>query len=196
MDVLIWRSDSPILLRDGALVVLPAHAVLAAIEIKTRLTARTLSQATDRLRAACEVLPSRRNVALAIFAYESTFRSPEPVLEHLRDSAPQWLHRIDYVCHGPDRFIRYWNTHPEFTQLVHEKWHSYFVRGLAFGYFVSNIVSHLAPEGFPTAGEPFFPNEGKESYKDGEIYRRDAFMERLNAAQEQLPLDPSSSGHD
>lgn len=180
IDVLAWRSDAPVLFRDGDLVILPAHAVRAVIQVKTKLTTQTLAAGVDNLNRACAVLPSRGIAVTGLFAYETDFPSNEPILQYLRDYASASTQLIDLVCHGSDHFIRYWPHDPEFPgkHVVYEKWHSYQMPELAYGYFISNIISHLAPSEFPSSGEPFYPRGGKEIYKDGEVYRKNALGER------------------
>jgi hypothetical protein len=180
LDILIYRSDSPVLFRDGSLVIVPGEAVLAIGEVKTRLSAQTLRQGVDHLLHACNLLPTSGRVMVGLFAYESAFASNMPILEYLRATVTAPHHSIDLLSHGPDRFIRYWHTSPADRRTVYQKWHSYTLGQTAFGYFVYNLVAHLMPAGFPRFGAPFFPRGGKERNKDGEIFRVNALMEVLH----------------
>lgn len=178
IDILAWRSDAPVLFRDGSLVILPAHAVRAVIEVKSTLTTQTFREGVTHLISACDALPARNQVVVGLFAYETVFRSSRPILRYLRNHASHQNRLINLVCNGPNRFVRYWNTDPDHPKMAYEKWHSYDLPELAYGYFVSNVITHLTPSEFPTSGEPFYPRGGKEPFKDGDIYRSGAPGER------------------
>jgi hypothetical protein len=170
LDVMIYRSDAPVLFKDGTLAIVPASAVKAAIEVKTRLSTTTLREGLERLSNAARTLPPRNDTALGLFAYETDLDANRSVLEHLHESSAASGYAVDLVCNGPDRFIRLWRNPPRGGRTRYKKWHSYNLPEMAFGYFIHNIVSHLTPRGLPRSGQPFFPRPGKEPRKDGEMY--------------------------
>src|SRR5262245_37972369 len=107
IDLLIYRADSPVLFRDGDLVVVPAAGLQAVIEVKTRLTSRNLRPALEHLAAICTTLDrDRRRFVVDLFSYETEV-SNHAVLTSLRDVCERWPKHIDLVCHGQDRFVRY-----------------------------------------------------------------------------------------
>lgn len=175
IDLLIYRSDSPVLFRDGDLVIVPAHAVRAVIEVKTRLRNHTLSEGLTHLTRACGNLRGlRRNVMTGLFAHESDYRTNGEILRRLRRLCS--TDPVDVIANGPDRFVRYWANEPGTTS-VYEQWHSYEMAGLAFGYFIQNLVSHMAPDGIRVSGAPFYPRGGKERHLDGRVRRAGSIME-------------------
>jgi hypothetical protein len=178
IDLLIYRADSPVLFRDGDLVVVPAAGVRAVIEVKTRLTSRNLTPALEHLAEICTTLErDRRRCVVGLFSYETQV-SNQAVLAGLRTTCERWPLHIDLVCHGPDRFVRYYKDAPG-GGIAADKWHSYAMPRLAYGYFIQNIISHVAPADLPTSGPPFYPPGGKEDHRDGAIYHQHSLNEAL-----------------
>lgn len=166
VDLLVYRADSPVRFRDGDLVVVPANAVLAVVEVKTRLTYAQAFDALDHVARAGERLGRhRRNVLLGLFAYETQFETNRPVLKRLRSIGTDYRRVVDLVAHGPGRFVKYWHEDPDHRPQPGEKWYSYHLPRLAFGYFIQNLVSHLSPN--RVGG---YPQGGKEPQRDGSIY--------------------------
>jgi hypothetical protein len=182
LDVMLYRADTPVLFKDGNLVIVPASAALAIVEVKTRLTLQSMRDGVGHLIGALRMLPSRRNVMCGLFAYDTELGANQPVLEFLREACPDQRSVVDLVCNGPDRLVRFWSTPPGESHASYEKWHSYHLPETAFGYFIHNLISHVMPRGLPRSGQPFFPRPGKELHKDGEIHRAGAFRERLDNA--------------
>ena len=87
---------------------------------------------------------------------------------------------VDVVCLGPSQLIIYWRTRPG-TNSVYEKWHSYTVPQMAFGYFIHNFFAHVSPREVFQSGSLWFPAGGKEPFKDGEIYQEGAMIEALES---------------
>ncbi len=180
MDLILFRADSPVLFRDGDVVIVPAEAVLGIVEVKTRLNAATLREGITRLSDACNLARRhRRHICAGIFAYETDYATNREVLRQLRERCSDWPVQLDVITHGPDRFVRYWANPPRRGNLVYQKWHSYDMPGLSFGYFVQNFVSHVAPADIRTSGPPFYPREGKERHRDGAVYIRGSLIEAL-----------------
>ena len=177
-DVLIWSSDAPVLFRDGNLAIIPARSVRAVVEVKTSLDPTTLNMAMANLKQSAQVLPTREGLLLGIFAYDTGYTSSTPILEALRERNVEEKEVIDLICHGPDRFIQYWQWSPKPPKRLYERWHSYHMAERSFAYFVANVVSHLAPKEYSQEGPPFFPRDGKEPYRDGDILRAGGNVER------------------
>jgi hypothetical protein len=84
---------------------------------------------------------------------------------------------VDILCLGKSNFVKYWHSTPESDNAVYEKWHSYVLKNMAYGYFIHNILTHLSPT---VIQESFwFPEKSKEIAKDGEMFRSGALMEKF-----------------
>ncbi len=178
VDLLLYRRSSPVLFRDGDLVIVPVEGVRGLIEVKSCLTHRNLEPALLALTRLCGLLqPHRRNVLVGLFTFDTKV-SNAAVLRALREHCSEWPNQIDLLCHGPNRLVRYWHTRPG-TNAVYEQWHSYDMTDLAFGYFTHNFVSHLLPRGYRRSGPPLYPRDGKERHQDGAVYRRGSLIEAL-----------------
>lgn len=198
IDVLLYRADAPVFFRDGNLVIIPGAAVVGLIEVKTRLDRTSLRDALIRLAQIRRTLPFPYSykVLLGLFSYESDINDNGVVLEELRACCSEPDQVVDVVCLGPSRFFRYWQTRPGSSHEAYEKWHSYTVTDMAFGYFIHNFLTHVSPREIVQAGRLWFPEGGKELFKDGEIFRNGALVDSLGnrKSQQQNKLDDKTHG--
>lgn len=167
IDVLLYRSDAPVLFRDGSLVIVPANAVLALVEVKSRLTITNFRESVQRLAHARALLRhagfNRTPVTSGVFGFESSFRSPEGMLGVLSDAGRDREARVDLVCSGPNRLVRYWEHQPGTRAAGYERWHSYKMKGMSFGYFIHAMCQRSA-DGVRLGSREFFPAESKERF--------------------------------
>jgi len=101
-DVLIFKSSSPLLFRDGDLVFITPDALVAAFEIKSRVDASRLTEAVEKLTATIRLLalPSRLDRMFGLFAFESTV-APAKIHEIIHHAADANVnHVIDLLCLG------------------------------------------------------------------------------------------------
>jgi hypothetical protein len=182
IDILLYASDAPVMFRDGDLVFVSPEAVRGIIEVKTNLNANLLSQALDKLIKVANIC-SHNNALIGIFSYDSTIQSNTEVLSLLRDKCKNRREVIDLLCLGDSHFIKYWQKTVQGGG-TYEKWHSYELRHMAFGYFIHNVILSLTPDHIAINESVWFPENSKEIHKDGEIYRNGAIMERLLGSEE------------
>lgn len=170
MDVLIYDSAKPVLFRDGDLVFVTPDAVCGVIEVKSNLNNTTFAQTVEKLTKNISFLGIRgRSYKLfAIFSFESSVKT-EAALGVLRDAARSVNDVTDLVCLGDSHLIRWWYSGPEPRGQIMQKWHSYQVQQTAPGYFLHNVIEFIDHESVNQNAELWFPRDGKEDYKDGEI---------------------------
>jgi hypothetical protein len=172
LDVLIYEASAPVLFRDGDLVFITPDGVLGIVEVKSRVTPNSFGKAVDKLANAIELVRASPNheAFAAIFAFEAR-NSPSAVyLEKVAETGRNWDRRLSFASLGPNRFVRYWDHDPlGETRQPYEWWHSYRLDGLAHGYFVHNVVDAIAPQSVFQNQEVWFPDGGKEPYRDGNV---------------------------
>lgn len=169
LDVLIIDAGKPVLFRDGDLVFVTPDAVVGVIEVKSRATPGIVAEAAEKLAEDMLLVrlhPNTRAFA-SLFAFEDAGGHSTSYLDAVARAAARWENRVDYVCIGGSRFIRYWHFNPENEERLYEGWHSYELRGLAPGYFVHNVIDSVSPESVFSNNEVWFPPGGKEPFCDG-----------------------------
>ena len=169
LDVLIHDASKPVLFRDGDLVFVTPDAVLAIIEVKSRVTPTLFGDAVKKLASNIDLVrlhPNTRAVA-ALFAFDAEGTNSESYLEEVVGAARTWNERLDFAAIGPARFLKYWHLDPETQREMYQCWHSYQLPGrLAPGYFVHNVVDAVSPGSVFRNNEVWFPTTGKEPYRD------------------------------
>lgn len=169
VDILIHDASRPVLFRDGDLVFVTPDAVLGIIEVKSRVTPSLFRDAAEKLASDINLVrlhPNTRAFA-ALFAFEADGANSEAYLEGTVTAASKWDERLDFAGIGPDRFIKYWHFDPIDEKQMYESWHSYYLPGLASGYFIHNVVDAVTPESVFRNKEVWFPTSGKEPHRDG-----------------------------
>jgi len=178
IDILLYSSGSPVLFRDGDLVFIQPNAVRGIIEVKTNLTLTGLRKALQTIKPIGEML-SKQQTFLAIFSYNTSIRNNQEVLNLLREETQNDKQVVDLLCLGSSRIVRYWRERPHGGRGLYEKWHSYALENMAYGYFIHNVLLKLRPDYIRGNKALWFPAESKEIRKDGEIFRRGAIMEMV-----------------
>ncbi len=178
-DILLYKASSPVLFKEGDLVFLTPDAVLAIIEVKSSTDRRTLESVLDKFSELGRKLGSYREHCLfALFSYESTVPS-DRVLEALRDKCDHETKIVDLVSLGSSTFVKWWKFKPTRSSNEHyERWHSYHLENMSAGYFIANVVEFVSPDSVGGNDWLWFPEEGKESKKTGDI----VFAHALNPA--------------
>lgn len=174
IDLILYKSSSPVMFRDGDLVFLPPQDVVGIIEVKTKVTKTTLNESLEKLGTIFQKIKRYRKskILFGLFSYENSNINYVDILNILRKISDDFDAVVDLLCIGKNRFVKYWEYDPNLDGLnIHEKWHSYTVRNMAPGYFIHNVLEHLSPETIGYSESLWFPHSGKEIHKDGEIYK-------------------------
>ena len=169
LDVLIFDSAKPILFRDGDLAFVTPDAVVGVIEVKSRATPHIVAKAAKKLAADMLLVRRHPNIRAfaALFAFEDGGGDTEAYLRAIAGPAARWENRIDLLCIGGSRFIKYWHFNPQNEQQMYETWHSYKLPDRAPGYFIHNAIDAVSPDSVFSNNEVWFPPGGKEPFRDG-----------------------------
>lgn len=184
IDIIIYKSSSPVFFREGDLVFLPPEAVLGVIEVKTNLTSSNYDETIDKLSSIGDKISKNTNdideddcmkkgyfnikFFLGLFSYDSNVPN-NTLLNKLKESNSNTYQVINIICHGENNFIKYWDKDPSDSRITYNKWHSYNLKEMAYGYFIHNILLFLSPEVISPNEKLWFPTNNKEIKKDGEI---------------------------
>lgn len=171
IDILIYDSTKPVLFRDGDLVFVTPDAVLGIIEVKASLNSTTFKKSIEKLCDNAELIqveyPGQR--VYGLFSFKDQTRRIETTLGAVQASVGgNWARIVHCICLGDSKFIRYWNLDPEEKRLL-DKWHAYRLEGMAPGYFIHNIIERICPQSVAQNQALWYPQEGKEHHKIGEI---------------------------
>jgi hypothetical protein len=171
IDVLIFDSSMPVLFRDGDLAIVTPDAVVGMVEVKSRANPGIIAEAAGK--CADDIAFVRRHLNskafAAIFAFESGEARPEAYLAAIRDASPEKQQRLDFVCLGDSRFIKYWDLDPAKGNRFYETWYSYQLPEMAPGYFFHNVIDAVSPRSVLQNNDVWFPRQGKELHVEGTI---------------------------
>jgi len=185
IDVLLYDSRAPVLFRDGDLVFITPDAVRGIIEVKTRIdTPKQLAKALAALAENASLVRSRcgdRKIFIGLFAYDSKISGSvgaSNALEEIHKAASGQANRIvDYACLGCSLFSSYWWLKPNEDRNVYERWHAYWLKNHAAGYFIVNLIEAVAEDSVVRNKDMWYPSEGKEMHKLAELQ----FVAEVNA---------------
>jgi hypothetical protein len=179
VDILFYDNSKPVLFRDGDLLFITPDATKGIVEVKTRINdiagLRTvLRKLAGNLKF---VLQSRGieendNFFCGLFAYETNLNDAHTtqILELVKEvSENNSLQIINHICLGKNIFVKYWSYSPETLLDNYNKWHLYKLENLSPGYFVNNIVDTFSKSSVGINQRVWFPVQGKEGNKLGEI---------------------------
>jgi hypothetical protein len=178
VDVLIYDTSKPILHQDGELVIITTDAVRGTIEVKTRLANSTLPAALEKAADNAEFVNRRGGYGgrfHGVFAYEWEGQNTDDVLTQIKSAAHgSEQRRLNCICLGDSNFFRFWENNPPGRPLQGQRkipnvWRAYKVDEMSPAYFLHNVFEHLCPESVLTNNSLWFPSEGKEQFKIGEV---------------------------
>lgn len=184
IDILLFSNDRPLLFENSDLVVSTPHAVFGGIEVKTTLTSSNLAECLGKIANNLERTSqhlekaywsdlyttlqsqtrglSRNYPWFSLFAFDSE-ATDENVLNKLNEAANgNYRRAIPCLCLGPDKFVRFWSEHRKSISDTNPftGWRVYDLKGLAFSYFISNMIWQDHVNSAET--NPWFALESKE----------------------------------
>ncbi|MCA1790111.1 MAG: hypothetical protein LC667_09720 [Thioalkalivibrio sp.] len=175
IDVLLYHAAAPVLYRELDLVVVTPNAVLGIIEVKSTIRRGELREIVEKLASNSEFINGipgthLHRPAVGLFAYDidgGGAEAPRWVFRELQAAAASHPRaRIRQLCFGGDYFVHHWSSEPGTwpNSGGYDRWHLYNLRGLAAGYFVSNVIAAVAPEFVIEHRAVWFPEQSKEQY--------------------------------
>lgn len=170
IDILIYRTDTPVLFRDGDLVFLTPDAVVGIIEVKSALNGTQAAAAIDVLAKQVRLIrcKGRYSFFSSLFSYDAS-ASDDMLLSAAKDAAQGDSNvALSFASLGESSFLRFWTEDPEHPQLPVRRWHSYRLDHMAPGYFLHNIIERISPRSVSLNPLSWFPENSKEAYKTGQ----------------------------
>lgn len=186
IDLIIYSSESPILFKEGDLVILTPDAVRGIIEVKANLINQNVE---DVIRKANEngefILTGKSNkiypIFNGVFSYESVFRNNSiKAFQRAFDDANTRCEtnsyydcfKVNHVSINKDWFVKYWHRgnqkqleQPEQPEQPHG---IYRLEDLSFSFFISNLMAYLSEESIDDNGFMWFAT-------DKEMMRQSSF---------------------
>ena len=170
-DIMHYRASSPVLFRQGDLVIIPAEAVLGVIEVKTNLGNNNFGESVKKLASIGELLDSQKH--LGLFSYNTTIENHDYLLKTIQAESDKWTKIISNICLGNSTYVKWWIISPtgDLTNLdiSHQSWHSYHLDNMAAGYFLTNVINDVCKKELMWNQNLWFPDSSKEIHKTGEI---------------------------
>ncbi len=179
VDILFYDNSKPVLFRDGDLLFITPDATKGIIEVKTRINdISNLRNVLRKLAGNLKFVLESRGIETSnkffcgLFVYETNFNGSHTtqILELVKEiSENNPLQIINHICLGKNIFVKYWDYSPENLSDNYNKWHLYQLDNLAPGYFINNIVDAFSKLSVGINQRVWFPVQGKEGNKLGEI---------------------------
>lgn len=162
-DIVLYRSDCPILFREGDLVFLTPDSVLAVVEVKSKVTKAILSESIRKLaRIGRQLGRHSEHCCLALFSYESSDDPRTWYTEELPHQCRHLSEVVELINLGCSSFVKWWKYSPFGGDANYEKWHSYKLEHMSAGYFIANLID-AASSGSVSVNERFwYPERSKE----------------------------------
>lgn len=168
LDILIYKAESPVLFRDGDLVILTPDAVLGIIEVKTQLNPSEYRNTAEKLSEDISFIRNHPNcfrVFAGVFSYRSSSGNSEDYLRKTQEVCMAYRKRITFASIGENVFLKYWHFQPNSEKAkMYQSWHAYNLPKMAIGYFISNVINSVCPDSLYTNSELWYPNSGKEEF--------------------------------
>lgn len=178
IDILLYDAAAPVLYREQDLVVVTPNAVRGIIEVKSTIRRGSLRRALVKLAKNVEFVGTppggqQHRPAVGIFAYD---------LELDKAGSANWVFsdlqlavadhpatRFRQLCFGRNFYVQHWSHEPGTWPDPgnYDGWHLYNLRGLGVGYFVSSVITAVAPAYVIENRAVWFPDQSKERYLIG-----------------------------
>jgi hypothetical protein len=169
-DILIYRSDVPVLFRDGGLVFITPDAALAVIEVKTKLSKKNFKKAVGKLnKISMQLRPTNPNIHFGLFSFDSDEVMGNWVEAGLQSGSISDSLPIEFLTLGPNYFVRWWQQNPSGENADYKKWHLYGLTQKAAGYFIANVIDCVCGGKLSKVSPFWYPQSGKEGDKLAEI---------------------------
>lgn len=183
IDILLSEKARASLFKSQDFLITTPSSVFAGIEVKTKPTATSLKKTLNKIADNARMVRQGQLTANAqvngvfhrletnpwfgLFAFEDSGVSNKAILSAFNKVANKDFKRvIQCACIGPNKFVRFWSSkrnNPYSNEKEFTGWELYEMPGLAFSYFISNIVWQDQPGSIDS--NPWFALESKNPYK-------------------------------
>lgn len=176
IDIIVYRSDFPLMFKQDDFVIASPESVLGIIEVKSRMYDRVGEEAIKKGTKNGHIIG--KDIFNGIFAFEPG--NGYGCSSALKDALAESDGTVNYLCIGKDIFLKYWKAgQPEIHPRSKNSYTIYSLEDLSFGYFISNLIEdvHMKLHGQNLSSTLYgmlYPIRGtKESYNIGEIVVRE-----------------------
>lgn len=140
IDIIVYRSDIPLLFQKADFVIVPECAVLGIIEVKTKLDSSNIEEAFQKSHENGSLI--HHYVFNGIFSYDNGFPLESRLVPQIENICRRYHGQVNNISFGQDFFVKYW---PEGMpcEEPNRKYHFYEINKLSFGYFISNLVEDV-----------------------------------------------------
>ena len=140
IDIIVYRSDIPLLFQKLDFVIVPESAVLGIIEVKTKLDSANIEEAFKKAHENGSLI--HHYIFNGIFSYDLGFQLENRLAQKIKDVCHQYCGQINNISFGQDYFVKYW---PEGMpcEEPNNRYRFYKINNLSFGYFISNLVEDV-----------------------------------------------------
>jgi len=184
IDVIIFNKNYPKLFSEGDLVILMPESVLGIIEVKSRANHNSFTKRQKKNNTIIEnstidkchrngVIIGRKDIFNGIFSYDSDYKfSARFKYSNLFKQLKSKSGFINHICFNQNYFMKFWEEgNPIDKYRDNRKCYSYYdlsssnifgisnvnKEGLAFGYFISNLLENVFSKISPNAlNEQYF----------------------------------------
>ncbi len=139
IDIIIYRSDIPVLFQKSDFVIVSKEAVLGIIEVKTKLDDRNIDEAFRKSHDNGRIIGT--HIFNGIFSYDAGY-SMNVLHVPIKRVCRKYYGYVNNVSFAKDYFMKYWQDGSPWGEHG-EKYRIYRIENLSFGYFISNLIEDI-----------------------------------------------------
>jgi len=172
IDILITEAKTPTLFQEGDFKIITPESTAGIIEVKTQQVGCDLKETLKKISQNIQLIRNEGGTRCCsgLFAYDPTDRLEYRFSELFQDEILFQYH-INWICLGPDYFIRYWRqgdriwNNGETIEIPIDQYRLYKLPELAYSYFINNAIMDTNRHSDCTYENAWFPlAEGKETH--------------------------------
>lgn len=141
IDIIIYRSDFPVLFKKDNFVIVPKESVLGIIEVKTKLNSSNIRETIKKSHENGVIIGNK--IFNGIFSYECEFEFKDKLAESISSSLNECKGFINNISFGKDIFLKFWPRYQPSNNYRFDHYSFYKIEDLAFGYFISNLIEDV-----------------------------------------------------
>lgn len=140
IDIIIYRTDYPVLFKIADFVVVAKDSVIGIVEVKTKLGRDNIKEAIEKSHNNGKLIGN--HIFNGIFGYETDFRFRDDsvISTTISNAILSNSGYLNNICFGKDYFMKYWETGKPNMETGKECYRTYEIIDLSFGYFISNLI--------------------------------------------------------
>lgn len=139
IDIIIYRSDIPVLFQKADFVIVSKEAVLGIIEVKTKIDDSIIDNTFKKAHDNGQIIG--RHIFNGIFSYDAGY-SMNVLHTPINRVCKQYPGYVNNVSFGKDYFMKYWQDGSPRGERG-DKYSIYKIENLSFGYFISNLIEDI-----------------------------------------------------